>query len=112
MKEVNEMDTNVTVEVTGADNLEVTFEDVPGMESDSKGKLNVGAVVVAGVVIGLGIMGIRKAIKYVKARKAAKTAEEYYDDDEDFFEEDFDEQEPEEEPAPEEPKAEEKKNVR
>lgn len=110
MKEVNEMDTNVTVEVTGADNLEVTFEDVPGLESDSKGKLNVGVVVVAGVVIGLGIMGIRKAIKYVKARKAAKAMDDQFDDD--LFEEDFDEQEPEEEPAPEEPKAEEKKNVR
>lgn len=99
MGENENKDTNVTVEVTGADNLEVTFEEVPA-ETESKGKLNVGAVALAGLAIGGTIFGVRKAVKYFKGRKAAKEAEIL----DEFEEEIVDEEIEEEEEAPEPPK--------
>lgn len=62
MEERN-MNTEVAVEM-----VETNLEEA----SEERGKLNIGAVAVTGVLIGGAVFGIKKAVKYIKQRKAKK----------------------------------------
>lgn len=104
--------TEVTVEVQGADNLEVSIEELPA-EAETRGKLNVGAVAVTGLVIGGIVYGITKAVKIVKNVKRRKSAEQEEDD---YVEEHCcdaidEEEEVEEQPEPKQKKKSSKKKV-
>jgi hypothetical protein len=82
----------------------INLQPVTEIESEGKGKINVGAIAIVGVVVAAAGVGIAKIVKTVKKRRAAKNDEVEYDDFDDGFEdddiaEDFDDSENDQEPV-------------
>ena len=85
------MNTEVTVEVDGADELSINVEE-PAVVDDSKGGFNFGAFGLACAATGALVYGGLKLRKWWKKRKAAKMgASEDVDELDEFFDDEDDE---------------------